>query len=144
MARLADVSPTLSRGWRRSAIVLAAVAVGLSACLVLIGWMKGMMYQMADNAIRTQLAHIAVQRAGYQQNPDVQRNLGADAQRIVRACDRSGVKLVVSHVRRWVPMWAPRPRPRVQCRRGRRAEPGCRRWPHNTQHTKHNDPGERG
>jgi ABC-type lipoprotein release transport system permease subunit len=73
----------IGRGWRRSAVVLAAVAVGLSACLVLIGWMKGMTYQMADNAIRTQLAHVAVQRVGYQQNPDVQRNLGVDAQRIV-------------------------------------------------------------
>ena len=69
----------LWRGWRRSVVVMSAVAVGLCATLVLVGWSKGMMYQMRDNAINTVLAHVAVQAAGYQADPDVRRNLGADA-----------------------------------------------------------------
>ena len=45
----------IGRGWRRSAVVLSAIAIGLSACLLVIAWMQGMMFQMAENAIRTQL-----------------------------------------------------------------------------------------
>lgn len=69
----------LGRGWRRTAVVLSAIAVGLTLSILMLAWSKGMMFQMADNAIRTQLAHVAVQRSGYHANPDVRTNLGADA-----------------------------------------------------------------
>lgn len=78
----------IGRGWRRSAVVLSAIAVGLAACLVLIAWMKGLMFQMADNAIRTQLAHVAIQAAGYQQSPDLGLNLGDQAHAIQAAVAR--------------------------------------------------------
>ena len=78
----------IGRGWRRSAVVLSAIAVGLASCLVLIAWMKGLMFQMADNAIRTQLAHVAIQASGYQQSPDVARNLGDEANEILAAVAR--------------------------------------------------------
>jgi ABC-type lipoprotein release transport system permease subunit len=68
----------LGRGWRRSAITMAAVALGLTLAILMIGWTRGMMFQLSDNAIHIQLAHLALQRPGYQQNPDVQRNLGQD------------------------------------------------------------------
>ena len=73
----------LWRGWRRSVVVMSAIAVGLCATLVLVGWSKGTMYQMRDNAIRSVLAHLAVQAAGYQADPDVRRNLGAGADRVI-------------------------------------------------------------
>ncbi len=66
----------IGRGWRRSALVLSAIAVGLAACLLIVAWSKGMTFQMADNAVRTLLAHVAVQARGYQENPDIRRNLG--------------------------------------------------------------------
>lgn len=69
----------IGRGWRRSAIVAAAIAVGLAACIGLSAWGKGLMFQMKDTAVRTQLAHLAVLARGYHQNPDVSRNLAADA-----------------------------------------------------------------
>jgi hypothetical protein len=66
----------IGRGWRRSAVVITAVAVGLWGCLLLLGWTKGMFYQMADNAIRIQLAHLTVSAEGYNANPGTRINLG--------------------------------------------------------------------
>ena len=65
----------LWRGWRRSAIVITALTVGLSACLLLVGWSHGMIGQMVENAVSTRLGHLAVHAAGYRKNPDPQRNL---------------------------------------------------------------------
>ncbi len=73
----------IGRGWRRSLVVLSSIAIGLAACLILVAWTKGTMFQMADNAIRTQLSHVAVQRAGFQVNPDLNRNLGDRAERVL-------------------------------------------------------------
>lgn len=75
----------LLRNWRRSAIVVSAVAVGLAACLLLIGWMFGMFKQMSDTAVRTQLGHVAVQASGYQANPDPSRNIPDAGARVVEA-----------------------------------------------------------
>ena len=72
----------IGRGWRRSLIVFTAVVVGLTACLLMVGWSKGMVFQMRDNAIRALLAHIAIQAQGYHQDPDVRRNLGPDGDRL--------------------------------------------------------------
>jgi ABC-type lipoprotein release transport system permease subunit len=49
--------------------------VGLSGCLFVVAWSKGLVHQMADNAVKIQLAHLAVQAPGYRQNPDVRYNL---------------------------------------------------------------------
>jgi len=65
----------LLRGWRRSAVVLVAITVGLSACLLLVGWSNGLLGQMIENAVSTRLGHLAVLAQGYQKNPDVHRNL---------------------------------------------------------------------
>ncbi|HTO09526.1 MAG TPA: FtsX-like permease family protein [Myxococcota bacterium] len=65
----------LLRGWRRSAIVISAIAVGLTACLVLVGWSHGWVRQIADTAVSTKLALLAVHAAGYQANPEVERTL---------------------------------------------------------------------
>lgn len=73
----------LLRGWRRTTAVLAAIAVGLTGTLLLVGWTRGTMYQMTENAIRLQLAHLSVQAEGYQQDPDVGTSLGGDVSRRV-------------------------------------------------------------
>ena len=64
----------IARGWRRSLIVLLSIGVGLVGCVVVVSWSKGIAHQMADNAVRTQLAHLAVQAEGYADDPDVGRN----------------------------------------------------------------------
>jgi ABC-type lipoprotein release transport system permease subunit len=65
----------LWRGWRRSAVVLVAITVGLAACLLLVGWSHGMIGQMVENAVSTRLGHLALHATGYRKNPDPQRNL---------------------------------------------------------------------
>ncbi len=87
----------LWRGWRRSAIVVTAIAVGLSACLVLIGWTTGMFNQMVDNAVRTHLAHVAVQARGYQTNPDLNIRLPESDGRIAAALEGGPGGVHVAH-----------------------------------------------
>ncbi len=78
----------LWRGWRRSAIVLLAITVGLSACLLLVGWSHGLVRQMIENAVSTRLGHLVVMAQGYQKNPDVMRNLPDDGREIAAALER--------------------------------------------------------
>jgi ABC-type lipoprotein release transport system permease subunit len=61
------------RGWRRSLIVLMTIVVGMSSCILIVAWTRGLGFQMADNAIRAQLAHLAVHARGYHKNPDLSR-----------------------------------------------------------------------
>ncbi len=65
----------LWRNWRRSAVVIAAIASGLAACVVLLGWSQGMMRQMADNMIRLRLAHLSVLSPDWSRDPAPTRNL---------------------------------------------------------------------
>ena len=78
----------LLRGWRRSAVVLVAMTVGLSACLLLVGWNHGLLGQMVENAVSTRLGHLVVVAPGYRQNPDVQRNLPESGREIAAAIER--------------------------------------------------------
>jgi putative ABC transport system permease protein len=78
----------LLRGWRRSGVVLLAIAVGLAACLLLVGWSHGFVRQMADNAVSTRLADLAVHAQGYRKNPDPQRNLPDGGREIADALER--------------------------------------------------------
>jgi ABC-type lipoprotein release transport system permease subunit len=83
----------LLRSWRRSAIVISAVSVGLIGCLLLMAWTVGMFNQMSDTAVRTQLAHVAVHSAGYHANPDLKRSLPELWRTIVRELSaRPGVR----------------------------------------------------
>ena len=76
----------LWRGWRRSAIVVSAITVGLSACLLLIAWSHGWLEQIVQTAVGTRLGLVAVHAEGYQASPDVARSLGDGG----RALGRSG------------------------------------------------------
>ena len=78
----------LLRGWRRSAIVGVAITVGLSACLLLVGWSHGLVRQMIENAVSTRLGHLVVMAEGYQKNPDVGRNLPDDGREISAILER--------------------------------------------------------
>lgn len=66
----------VARGWRRSLIVLASISIGLVGCVIVVAWTRGLAYQMADNAVRTQLAYLAIQDQGYFDDPDIGRNFG--------------------------------------------------------------------
>ncbi len=67
----------LVRSWRRSLVVVTAVAVGLAGSLVLVAWTGGLVRQMTDNAVHARLAHLAIQAPGYSASPDPTRSLPA-------------------------------------------------------------------
>ena len=80
------------RSWRRTAIALTAITVGMAACILVVAWTRGLFLQMADTAIRLRLSHVSVHVRGYLQDPDVSRNL-SDGGRAALARLRSRVGL---------------------------------------------------
>jgi ABC-type lipoprotein release transport system permease subunit len=78
----------LWRGWRRSAVVVSAITVGLAACLLLIAWSHGWLEQIVQTAVGTRLGLVAVHAEGYQANPDVDRALGEGGRALVEASER--------------------------------------------------------
>ncbi len=81
----------IARGWRRSLIVLSSIGIGLVGCVVVLAWTKGLAYQMADNAVRTHLAHLAIHAPGYQADPDVGRSFEGYDVLVERAGQIEGV-----------------------------------------------------
>ena len=80
----------LWRGWRRSAVVVTAITIGLWGMLVLVAWSVGMMKQMTDVAVRTQLGHLAVHAEGYNASPDPERSIPDSGRRIVEELSTRG------------------------------------------------------
>ena len=62
--------------------------VGLVGCLLVVAFTWGFAGQMAENAIRTDLAHIAVHVRGYHANPDVGRVLPDAGREVLAIVDR--------------------------------------------------------
>ena len=59
------------RNPRRSAVVVTAVAVGISGALIAMAFNYGMVVQMVETAIRTDLGHIQIHAQGYDANPEL-------------------------------------------------------------------------
>ncbi|WP_286342614.1 FtsX-like permease family protein [Ferrimonas sp. YFM] len=62
--------------WRnplRTGILLATMVFGLTGVITLMGFLTGMYANMIDNAIAWQTSHLQVQRAGYRDNPELDR-----------------------------------------------------------------------
>src|SRR5262245_40399044 len=78
----------LWRGWRRSAIVMTAITVGLAACLLLIAWSHGWLEQIVQTAVGTRLGLVSVHAEGYQANPDIALALGDGGRALVEASER--------------------------------------------------------
>ena len=56
----------LWRNPRRTAVVVIAVAVGMAGCLVVIAINNGMVVQMVETAIATELGHVQIHAAGFE------------------------------------------------------------------------------
>ncbi len=61
----------LLRHPRRTGIVITAVAVGLSGCMLSMAINFGMVVQMVEAAIDAELGHLQVHAAGYELDPDL-------------------------------------------------------------------------
>ena len=59
------------RNPRRSAVVVTAVAVGIGGALIAMSFHYGMIMQMVDTAIGTELGHIQIHARGYDANPEL-------------------------------------------------------------------------
>jgi len=76
------------RNPRRTAIVVTAVAVGISGALLAMSINYGMAAQMVDTAIRTELGHIQIHAVGYDANPELKVRIadgGRELEKILAA-----------------------------------------------------------
>ncbi|MGH0036865.1 MAG: ABC transporter permease [Myxococcota bacterium] len=90
----------LLRNPRRTGIVVAAVSVGLSGCMLSMAINYGMVVQMVEAAIETELGHVQVHAAGWDREPELEvrlRDGGALAGRAIDEIDAGA-------------LWAPRVR----------------------------------
>ena len=90
----------VARNVRRTAVVVVAVAVGVGGTLLTMALNYGLMVQMVDTAIGTELGHVQVHAAGYDRNP------GFD----VRIDDAGRIGQEVVAVAPGLHAWAPRVR----------------------------------
>lgn len=61
----------VGRNPRRTGIVITAVAVGIAGTLLSMAIFYGMMQQMVDNAIQTDLGHLQIHARGYDADPEI-------------------------------------------------------------------------
>ncbi len=62
---------------RRTAIVLAAAAVGVSGAVLSMAVNSGIVHQMVETAIRTELGHLQIHAAKYEEDPSVRHRIPA-------------------------------------------------------------------
>jgi ABC-type lipoprotein release transport system permease subunit len=64
------------RNGRRTVVVVSAIAVGLSGTVVSMAIQFGMVIQMVETAIATDLGHLQIHARGYEDDPGLGRRLG--------------------------------------------------------------------
>jgi putative ABC transport system permease protein len=88
------------RNPRRTGIVLTAVAIGIAGALLSMSVNYGMVYQMVDTAIATDLGHLQIHAPGFDEDPELRVRLADGGRAAVEAlADLEGVLA-----------WAPRVR----------------------------------
>ncbi|GIW40908.1 MAG: ABC transporter permease [Candidatus Binatia bacterium] len=86
--------------WRnraRAGIVFAAVAVGMAGVVLSMALNNGLVFQMVENAIATEVGHLQVHARGYSRNPGLELRLrdgGEAAREVLRS---------LPEVRAWAP-----------------------------------------
>ncbi len=75
----------LFRNPRRTAVVLAAVAVGIAGCSLTVALNTGLALQMVKTAIATELGHLQIHAPGYEADPGLRLLLPDDGDREARA-----------------------------------------------------------
>jgi ABC-type lipoprotein release transport system permease subunit len=78
----------LQRNPRRTGVVVVAVAVGISGCLLTVAINLGMAVQMVETAISTELGHVQIHAAGFEADPELARILPDNGARELEAVER--------------------------------------------------------
>jgi ABC-type lipoprotein release transport system permease subunit len=90
----------LWRAPRRTGIVLVAVAVGIAGVVLSMAIYNGMMFQMVETAIATELGHLQVHAPGFDQNPLLRFRLEDGGRAAMEALDdRPDVRAFARRVR---------------------------------------------
>ena len=84
---------------RRTAVVLLAIGVGLGGVVLAMAFNYGMIFQMVRAAIRTELGHVQIHGAGFQQKPGVEIRLPATLLDEVQRAAPATLRAVAPRVR---------------------------------------------
>ncbi len=68
----------VGRNGRRTAVVLTGVSVGLGGMMLAMAVNYGMIFQMVESAIRTELGHVQVHGPGWEEQPGIEVRLPSD------------------------------------------------------------------
>ena len=85
------------RNPRRTAIVVAAVAVGVGGAVLTMATNYGMIFQMVENAIARDLGHVQIHAEGYADDPGIDHRLPGGGLEIAREIEGH------ADVRAWAP-----------------------------------------
>ncbi len=77
----------VGRNPRRTGIVVTSVAVGMAGTLISVAIFYGMMSQMVDNAIRTDLGHLQIHARGFAEDPTIDLLLKDGGQKALRSLE---------------------------------------------------------
>lgn len=87
----------LWRNPRRTIVVLTAITVGISGCVLAMAVNLGMVAGMVDTAIRSGLGHIQIHAAGWDANPELKVRLIDGGHATLQSLDR------IAEIERWAP-----------------------------------------
>ena len=85
------------RNPRRTGILVAAVSIGIAGCLLAVAINIGMVLQMVDTAIATELGHVQVHRSGWLREPGIERSFVLDA------AIRESLRAEAKRTKAWAP-----------------------------------------
>lgn len=87
----------LWRNPRRTLVVLTAIGVGISGCVLTMSINLGVVAGMVDTAIRSGLGHLQVHAEGWDENPELEVRLADGGEAVREALD------AIPEVDRWAP-----------------------------------------
>jgi len=97
------------RNPRRTGIVVTAVAVGIAGAVLTMAVNYGMVVQMIETAITTDLAHVQVHAPGYVDDPGIEHRLSDGGQVVIEALERrDDVRAFAPRVRGQALVFSPR------------------------------------
>lgn len=88
------------RNKRRTGIVVTAVSIGIAGALSSVAFNYGMVVQMIETAIESELGHLQIHASGYDANPELARLIPDGGQREIEVLEASdGVRAFAPRVR---------------------------------------------
>ena len=89
-----------ARNLRRTAVVVTAVAVGIAGTILAMAFNYGMVVQMVETAIQTDLGHIQAHAPGFDMNPELRIRLADGGAQVAQVLERTeGVRAFARRVR---------------------------------------------